>query len=84
LICGKTQSDLEKYNESLQVHHVTTDGQLQGSGNNGDGDSDENSNGKDSHPAKLVTLCPEHHREWEKMKLGPDVRRDSEDDEDGD
>ena len=71
LICGKTQSDLEKYNESLHVHHVTTDGRL---GENGDGEKTE------SHPAKLVTLCPEHHDEWENM-LGPDFRRDGDSEE---
>lgn len=69
VICGTTQAELEKYNESLEVHHVTTDDRL---GREGGIDRDE---GDESRPAKLVTLCPEHHNEWEGL-LGPDIRRD--------
>jgi DNA-binding protein H-NS len=75
LICGKTQSDLEKYNESLQVHHITTDDRLRENGRENRDDEEETK----PRPAKLVTLCPEHHDEWEGM-LGPDVRRDGDGD----
>lgn len=73
LSCDVTQSELEKYGESLSVHHVTTDEQLQAIRENGDEEP------KESRPEKLVTLCPDCHREWEKIGIGPDVRGDDED-----
>jgi hypothetical protein len=65
---------LEKYNESLQVHHITTNKRLHESGDDGNNEEEDVPS-----PAKLVTLCPEHHDEWEGM-LGPDVRRDGDGD----
>jgi len=76
--CGVTQEELEKYGESLSVHHVTTDKRLQKRDENSDEDE-----GDEDFPAKLVTLCPECHRKWEKIGIGPDVRVDRDESRDG-
>jgi hypothetical protein len=73
LSCGRTQTELERYNESLEVHHVTTEEQLNRVRETTPRESEEEE--KEDRPAQLVTLCPECHREWEQMGIGPDVRK---------
>jgi hypothetical protein len=73
LSCGRTQTELERYNESLEVHHVTTEEQLNRVDETVPWESEEGE--EDDRPAQLVTLCPDCHREWEEVGLGPDVRK---------
>lgn len=64
LDCGRTQNDLERYGQRLNVHHVS------------ECDKESPVEFEGEGPSEYVTLCWECHLKWEHVGVGPDLRRD--------
>lgn len=82
--CGVTRQTLyNPYNESLHVHHISTDEYPRTDGGRLEekGESEDEEEPKKRRPERLVTLCPDCHYKWENIGIGPDVRRDEEEEE---
>jgi hypothetical protein len=62
IICGTDPAELDRRNQSLNAHHVSTR------------DKEPVVDVEGVRPAKHVVLCPDCHNTWDWIEIGPDVR----------